>query len=316
MTDLERLVQEAASRQHNLTTTAQAMELGMPKRTIAHRLQQKRWSPVHRGVHLIGPGPVTWLHRAHGAVLAAGPGAGLSHRAGTSHYELDGCSRGPIELSVPYPRHVAIPGVIVHRSKTLTPREVRLWSGVPVTRIERTLTEAAIYLPPRALEKAAESAFRRGLTSPSAVEHYLRDLGHVLPGARRLDDMLLARGADARVAGSPAEVELIACLRERGVEPPVRQYLIDLGGGWMIAVDLAWPWRRLIVEYYGVDAHASPAAVAYDYERENAIDEAGYKLRRYGGGMVRRNPDGTACEIAALIAKCPLVAPIGSLTPA
>jgi very-short-patch-repair endonuclease len=310
MNDAERRVHDLAARQHNIITTAQAVGLGVPRRTVARRLGEGRWSSVYRGAHLIGLGPVRWLHRAQASVLLGGEGAGLSRRAAGALFELDSCQPGPVELTVPHPRHVAISGVISHRSRLLPDVEVRTWSGVAVTRIERTITELGVHLPPLALEKAMESAFRRGLTSAEALDRYLTDLGHRLPGARRLEAVLRERGESARVAGSPAEVELIACLRQRGIESPIRQYEIDLGGGWIVNVDLCWPWRRAVVEYYDVDVHAGAAAMAYDLERENAINDVGYAIRRYGGGLVRRNPGAVADQIANLLRRHPVVPPV------
>ena len=108
-------------------------------------------------------------------------------------------------------------------------------------------------------------------------------------------------------------MELLACLRDRGVEPPLRQYRIDLGGGWVVKVDLCWPWRRFLTEYYGVDPHASSVVAAYDYERENALNDAGYDLRRIGAGMVTRDPDRVAATIERALNRRPLVGPIGAV---
>ena len=309
MNEDEQRVYALGETQHNVVTTAQALRCGMTKSAVNRRDRSGPWTPLFRGAHVLGPGNPTWLQRAHAAVLLAGDGAALSHRAGGTLYELDACQRGPFELTVLYPRQVRIAGVLAHRSRILTAAEVRTWNGVPVTRIERTIVELAVYLPPLAVEKAMESAFRRGLTNAPAVERYIADLGRLLPGASRVSAVLLERGASAGVAGSPAEVELIACLRERGVEAPIRQYEIDLGGGWKVKVDLCWPWRRAIVEYYGVDVHAGAAAVAYDLERENALNDAGYDLRRYGGGLVRRDPDAVANQIVRLLERHPIVGP-------
>jgi hypothetical protein len=306
MDDAERRAHELASNQHELITVKQAMACGMARRTANRRAEEGRWRQVFNGVFMIGIGPVTWLHRAHGGVLAAGHDAGLSHRGSGGLFDLDACNRGPVELSVPYPREVDIAGVVAHRSRILPAAELRTWLGVPTTRIERTLVELGRYLPPLALEQAVESAFRRNLTNADAVNRYLRDLGHRLRGAQRLERVLFVRGESVNVAGSAAEVELIDCLRRRGIEPPVRQYEIVLGGGWKPKVDLCWPWRLFATEYYGTDFHSGAKATAYDLERENAIRDAGFELRCYGAGMVRRNPDGVAAQIARALAKHPI----------
>ena len=120
--------------------------------------------------------------------------------------------------------------------------------------------------------------------------------------AGRIRRVLTERPEGTRVAGSPAEVELLACLRSFGVEPPERQHRIDLGGGWAAVVDLAWPQRLLAAEWDGADTHAGAQALAYDLERQNAIFDLGWSLRRYTGGAVRRDPRRVATQLARALA--------------
>src|SRR2546423_11295441 len=139
MEDVEKAVYALAARQRNLISLSQLIECGMGERTSQRRVGDGSWTPLYRGVHLIGPGPPSWVQRAQAAVMAAGSGAALSHRAGGAHLALDGLNKGPIELTVPYERVVALPGVHHHRSTLLAPAEVQLIAGIPTARPERPL---------------------------------------------------------------------------------------------------------------------------------------------------------------------------------
>jgi hypothetical protein len=307
MNEAERRAQAIAATQHHVLLTSQAVAVGMPKRTCARRIAEGRSQKIFRGAQLIGPGPVLWTHRAQAAVLLAGDLAGLSARASGVLWTLDECRMGPIDVVVRYPHDLQLPGVITHRTRLLSPADLRRREGITTTRIERTIVDLGRYLPPLALEKAMESAFRQRHTTVEAVERYLADVGHLLPGGRRLEEVLLARGRDAAVAGSAAEVELIAGLRDQGIEPPVRQYEIDLGGGWKVKLDLCWPWRRFITEYHGTEGHISGPALAYDLERQNALEDAGWGYRAYGGGAIRRDPVKVARLVAAAVRRHPII---------
>lgn len=289
------LIHERAAAQHNLITWDQALACGLSDAAVRHRVDTGRWLVILRGVYLIGLGPPSWVQRAHAACLGTGQGAVLSHRAAAALMDFDGFSKGPIEVTVPYGLRSSLPGVIGHRSRLLVPAEATLYRGIPVTRVERTLVEIGRYVPLVVVEKSFEYAVRRNLTTATSVERYFADMGSRLRGANRMR-ALLARRTAGPAAGSAAEVELIACLHEFGIEPPERQWRIDLGNGWIATVDLAWPRRRFAVEWDGADFHPVSAR-AYELERQNAILEIGWGLRRFTGGMLRRSPPGVAATI-------------------
>ena len=69
-----------AAAQHGIVTTAQLLDAGVGRRSIARRVQAGWLVPLHRGVFQVGPTPT-----AHGAemaaVLAIGGDAVLSHQS-------------------------------------------------------------------------------------------------------------------------------------------------------------------------------------------------------------------------------------------
>lgn len=166
-----------------------------------------------------------------------------------------------------------------------------------MTSVPRTVLDAAGCLPPVVVEKAMESALRRNLTTPSKLlEVVLVEGGRGVRGTRALQALLNERSEGA-AARSPAEVELVRALRDAGVPAPVRRSRIDLSLRRVAVVDLAWPDRRRLVEVDGLDAHAAAAALEADADRQNALLDAGWQLRRSSARVVRHRPDGVAAAI-------------------
>lgn len=87
---------------------------------IAMRLRNGWWTKLHAGVYRIGPRSDTWLERLRSALLAAGEGAVVSHRAAWVLWGLEGIDTHLVELTVPY-EHAPLPaGVMRHRTRRPT----------------------------------------------------------------------------------------------------------------------------------------------------------------------------------------------------
>jgi hypothetical protein len=69
-----------AGDQAGVVTRQQALGAAMPSGAIAAKIRFGRWQRVHAGVYATFTGPVTRDARLWAAVLAAGPGAQLSHQ--------------------------------------------------------------------------------------------------------------------------------------------------------------------------------------------------------------------------------------------
>lgn len=300
MSDVDRTVNALARGARGVLSRPMALEVGASDEVIADRIARQSWTRLHPGVYGLGAAPVTWEDRLLAAVLAAGAGALVSGRAAVVLWGLDGISTAPVEITVPYAHGPVPAGVIVHRTRR--PPEPVVRSGVPVTTVERTILDAAACLPPLVVEKAMESALRRGLTTVAGLEHTLeRQGGRGVRGTCALR-LLLAQRPPGRAAGSGAEVELLHHLRRHGVPDPVRQHEVDLGRGGVATVDLAWPRLRKAVEVDGVDAHAGAEDLDHDDDRQNRLWDAGWHLRRFSARRVRRHPQEVVASVARFLA--------------
>lgn len=301
MLESEVATQQLAKRQLGLVSRSQATALGMTRTTIRERVAGQRWQTLYPGVYLLGVTESTWQQRLMAACLFAGPNAVASHRAAGVLWQLDGLVRAPVEILVPHHEEAALPrGAVVHRSRKLDEVDVARRGGIPVTCVERTLVDLGRYLEPAEVEKALESALRRGLASPGSMWTYVEGRGGRIPGCRRIRSILLARG-DAKPAGSGGEVEFLRLLRRAGIPRPVRQFQLRLPDGRSAFLDFAWPDLKFGMEYDGYDTHGGRLAHAADLERQNAIVGLGWTLLRYSGRRVRRNPVAVAREVEAAI---------------
>ncbi|MGZ4331134.1 MAG: hypothetical protein ACXVXL_24400, partial [Solirubrobacteraceae bacterium] len=124
----------AASRPHGgHITRRRLLGIGLSSRQISYRVQCGRLHPEYRGVYAVGHRPVLPVDRAHGALLAAGPEAALSHRSAASLHRLIKDWQFPFEVSTPRNRRVT--GITIHRSTTLKPRDVTVQLGLRTTTV-------------------------------------------------------------------------------------------------------------------------------------------------------------------------------------
>jgi predicted transcriptional regulator of viral defense system len=134
-------IASCAARQRGNITRQQLFALGLNDNAIDLRLMLGRLHRVHLGVYSVGNPARTQLELAAAAVLACGPGAAVSHGSALGPW---GFARGwapSLHVTVPGDRDPA--GVRVHRSRTLSPRNVRTRLGIRLTSPARTLLDCA-----------------------------------------------------------------------------------------------------------------------------------------------------------------------------
>jgi hypothetical protein len=97
------------------------------------------------------------------AVLACGPGAVLSHRSAAALWEIAADSATAVDVTVPSQNgRRRRPGIRIHRSGRLSPAEVTVHLGIPVTTVARTLLDLADVASRQSLKRAIdESEYRR-----------------------------------------------------------------------------------------------------------------------------------------------------------
>ena len=160
-----------AARQHGVVARRQLLELGFGARAIDRRIARAWIHPVHRGVYAVGHTALSARGRFTAAVLAAGGGARLSHRAAGALWAISGGSVAVVDVTVAGNRR-ARPGLRIHRA-TLAPDEVTVHDRIPVTTPARTLLDLAQVLAPHRLERAVHEAEYLRLASPLSLDALL-----------------------------------------------------------------------------------------------------------------------------------------------
>ena len=120
-----KLVAQLAERQHGVVASRQLAALGMSRNAVSARSHAGRLHRVHRGVYAVGHPVLTVNGRRMAAVLAAGPGAVLSHASAAALWDIRRTSATRIDVTVRSTAGRAKrPGLRIHRTPTLRADEI------------------------------------------------------------------------------------------------------------------------------------------------------------------------------------------------
>jgi Protein of unknown function (DUF559) len=283
-----------AERQHGVVTRRQLGAIGIGRGAIEKRLLRRSLIPLHRGVFAVGHRQLRIEGRWLAAVLAAGPGAVLSHRDAAALHGM---------RAVPESRKVSVtatgdargtPALWVFARRTLAAEERTAVRGVPVTSPARTLVDLAPMLTPGQLQSTLGEADRKGLLDVAAVERALaRTKGRHGQGHARLRAALDAHAKHgAALTRSWLEERFLDLVIDAGLPRPL---LNAPAAGF--EVDALWPDERLVVELDGWADHKERAAAARDRDKTNRLQVAGYMVLRFMHGHVVGDPEGVASAL-------------------
>lgn len=152
--------------------------------------------------------------------------------------------------------------------------------ALPVTTLARTAVDCACLLPREEGLVVADSAARLG-ADPARIQQLLAERGG-RRGITRAREVLSF--ADGR-AESPGETLTRWHLHRFGLPAPELQVVIETAGG-RFRADLGWPEARLLVEfdgfvkYSGGGARAAADVVFAEKRRQDALEEAGWRVLR------------------------------------
>jgi very-short-patch-repair endonuclease len=155
------IVARIAARQHGVVALEQLLRVGVSREAVKGRLRSGRLHRVHRGVYAVGHAKLTREGRWLAAVIACGQGAVLSHAsAGALWGILSSTSPSFVDVTVwGYSGRKKRRGIKIHRSITLTSKDVTRRWGIPVTTRARTLRDLGLGQEPTRSE--LERAFVR-----------------------------------------------------------------------------------------------------------------------------------------------------------
>ena len=280
LTPADHALFEFARGHDSVFTLADAAEAGLTREQTRARAAHL-WERIHDGVFRVPGAAPTGTSELRAAVWAAGEGAAISHRSAAALYEIPGRRDDIVELTCRRWLRAVRAGLVVHESRRLDARDIRLLDGIPVTTPERTLLDLASQFP-RAnyLEFVVQAARRKRLvTYESTKEMFDRHARRGLKGVGVLREVLERWDPDSRPTDSDMETMLLQALRRNGLPEPVLQFEIRDARQHLVArADVAYPSARVAIEYDSKQEHSDEFQLAKDAQRRNRLQAEGYAV--------------------------------------
>jgi hypothetical protein len=267
---------------------------GLTHRAVWHRVRNGRLHPMHRGVFAVGHANPPLQGRFLAAVKACGLLAVLSHRSAGVLWRMIDWEERLIEVTVPGPGTRLVPGLRVHRSRSLEWPDVVRHEGIPVTSPARTLADLAATMPDRALRRAVRNAVGERLVTLGQLAEVVDRLGR-RPGAARLRRILAAGPAPTR---SELEDVVLDLLDRGGLRRPEVNAPLLLAGRRVIP-DFRWPEARLVLEADGAAWHEHRIAREDDAERQALLEAHGERVVRVTWRQAVGSPEQTLARLRA-----------------
>ena len=271
---------------HGAALRGEAVEV-LGQRAVREALATGVLAQPWRGVVVPAGDSLKLRTRAEAALLLAGQPAALSGATSLALHGISVAECPEIHLTVPYERRVrSKPGLVVHQYD-YSPQDVLELEGLPAFSLDLALADFLCRGDKRTAFAAVEQAM-----SGLPPDHLQRLRGNVRDriadrpsrkGIHRALSMLAL--ADGR-AESPPESMLKLIVVEAGLPLPEVQYPInDIDGGLLYVLDMAWPARRIALEYDGFAAHEERQAA--DAERDRRMAGRGWITVRAAAADLR-----------------------------
>lgn len=286
------MVDHIFAAQYGLITRAAARAEKLTSRQIDLRLERGEWLREQPGVFRHAAVPRTWESELLGACL--GTGGVVSHRCASILWGLEPIRRAKPEISVPIRTNRRVDRVIVHRSKQWDRVDATSIRGIPVTGLNRTLIDCGAVVTLRTLERMAESAIRKGLTSwPALYTSLVRHSRQGRDGCGRLRSLLEIRLDNGTVPLSDFSRIVCNLLTDHDIEPPELEYrIVNSDGAFIMQTDLAWPRKRKAWELDGLAFHFGRLERERDNRKRNRAKAEGWNIQEILWSMYAEDPEG------------------------
>ena len=259
-----------------MVSRVQLRGAGVPAATVDYWVQSGRLRVVHRGVYAAGGSVLRPEGHRLAAVLAFGPAAVLSHRSAAAHWGLLPTAQERIDVTAPATRH-GVPGIRLHRARSLDAQDTTNHEGIPITTVHRTLLDLAAAVRADQLENALAQAMHLQLYDQRAIDDVTaRSNGH--RGTRVLKE---AARQEPQITKSMWEVRMLRLVRGANLPEPMCNEALHAPDHGECKPDFYWPDHGVIVETDGWEAHRTLAAFRSDRAKDAALTAAGYKVLRF-----------------------------------
>jgi very-short-patch-repair endonuclease len=281
----------------------QLLARGASRHAIAWALESGELLQTAPEVFVVAGSPRTWRQALMVAVLDAGPGACVSHRAAAILLGI--ARRGMpelVEITSPRTRTHRLDGVVVHRPLDLAyERDVMVVDGIPCTGPLRTLVDLGVTESWMDVWDAMERAIQADLVTHKGCEWMLARLSRqgrhgVGPFRRALDERAMRMKAPDIGLLEPR----FAGLARRYKLPPYA-YQHDVFGDGSTLIDFAYMEEKVAFEVKGLKERTNPKKLTEDFEREARLATAGWIVISFTWYQVVRRPKYVADTILQVL---------------
>lgn len=277
--------------QDGVLSRAQALAGGVSARTIARRVAEGRWTPLGRGVYLLGGHRRTDAVRVRAASLTTGERATVHGPAAAFWHGMLDWAPTPVGITVPRSARARSGAGIRIRRRDLDATDRWVRDGVALTAVPLTVLETVAVLD--AAATFLDRALQKYVPFEDLYAALCRNAG--AHGMRRAGDLLVV-AADR--ADSAAERRLVELLRAAGVTGFVRGFEV---GPWQL--DVAFPDARLAIEVDGWAWHGDVERFQADRRKQNALVAAGWTVLRFTWADLTDRPEATVRRIRAALSR-------------
>jgi hypothetical protein len=282
------LIAGFTAKQFGLVALWQTRSVGIPDWVVRARRESGVLIVVHAGVYRLRGVPYTQELRWMAGVLAAGPEAWLSHRAGANFHGF-GIRFVRPEVTVAHARDCDVEGMVTHRTRRR--HDVIVVRGMPVTTKARTILDCASVLPYDVFEELLQNAVTSGLLKLEEMYAILDHRGgRGVPG---VTNTRLALSGDLVDEKIQRRLELIVAriVASANVPKAERQYPLVCADGREVFLDNAWPDRKIAVEAVGMRWHGNATQARKTRARSRSITASGWDHYEYGWYEATETPN-------------------------
>lgn len=288
----EREMERLARGQYGVVGRGKLLQLGMGRRGIVRRLEQRRLHVVHRGVYVVGVRRISRRGRWMAAVLACGEGAMLSHGSAARLWQLMPPATERVDVTQSG-RRARRDGIVAHRAE-IPEDERAVVDAIPVTSPFRTVFDLAAVLTLRELERIWHEAEVRGLRDrvslPMLLERYPGRRG-----ARNLRSLL----EDLEPVGftrNDFEEAFRVLIADRGFRRPRMNADLALRGR-IFQVDALWDEERVTIELDSRSVHGTKKKFESDRLRDRILVAEGYRTVHVTWRQLRDEPEEIVADL-------------------
>lgn len=273
---LDKALLDLAAEQRSCVAVWQLRDLGASWTEVSRLRTSSRWEPFNRDV-LVVPGAVRdELMRASAGVLAAGPGAVLSHSAGTALWGLSGYTMLPTACSQ-VSGHATRRQQLgyVHDLVVVPERWVTTFKGIRVVRPELAAYQLCGVVHPLKAARTFDAFAVRGLLTSRSAKACLDDLAQRgRNGTAVYRDIIKARGPDYVRPASNVESRMNDLADQAGI---VLRRQVNLGGEEFDGrVDFIEDEVKLVVEVQSELYHWALVDREADAARRQRLEDDGF----------------------------------------